>query len=330
MPLLPFSYIVYSDSEHVNMAKTTSKKKAVPAPVGSLLNFFSKSPVNGTTTTKRRGSVKEDSGLERKPSLELRGKGKEKEAVDGSSMDPVVISDDEEPRQSPRTTESKKRRLSPPVHAPEIVDVTSSPGAGPSRLPLRSPSPLPGHSKLPPPIAGLPEFEPPPTWPQIVNTAEIPGGDEEEEDDDEDAIPPSDPEDGREDGEDPPEESGAIAIDIDEEPEIEIMPIETPTKLDAGGSGAPFGGAGSGIDFDMEWNEGDDEGMGMEEEGDEEASEIVETPPLLPKGKKGGKVDRCPVCGKSMKGKVDKVSYTTPCRSYLMYADCSTSHQHLP
>lgn len=66
-------------------------------------------------------------------------------------------------------------------------------------------------------------------------------------------------------------------------------------------------------DFDpgLVWDE-PDEGMGMEEEGDEEASDVIATPPPVVKRKRtkgSGKVDECPVCWKSLKSEPnEKVS----------------------
>jgi hypothetical protein len=58
----------------------------------------------------------------------------------------------------------------------------------------------------------------------------------------------------------------------------------------------------------MEWDEGDDEGMGMEEEGDD-LPEIKLRP--ASKRDRNEKVTECPVCGVSLRGKVNTVSRTS-------------------
>jgi hypothetical protein len=86
-------------------------------------------------------------------------------------------------------------------------------------------------------------------------------------------------------------------VDDGSDPEAEVPAIEQPEAENLGHA------RGGSIDLTMEWDEGDDEGMGMEEPDD------YDDPPDRPTrlGKSGGKVAKCPVCSKSMKGKKENV-----------------------
>ncbi|ORY34687.1 DNA repair metallo-beta-lactamase-domain-containing protein [Naematelia encephala] len=319
------------------MVKTTSKKRETPKKKESILSFFQKSQA---TPGRKSGNedIKPDvlasvSNTEDKHKRTKKGKGRETDIDDvyGSSNDPVVISDDDEaivrsppPLQTHASNGQKRRRLSASVATSheDIIQIYSSPIAGPSKSPPGScspPPPQPTVFHLPPPVAGLPDFRPPPTWPQIVNTADGEGIDDEEGEEEEDAIPPSDPEDGRDDGDetqdpedgrddgdtqDPRDDGDDSQLDVPglgmelEIDEPQLLPDPPPSKFIGGVLPMP-------VDIDMEWDEGNDEGMGMEEEGDDEASEIVQTPPPRRGNAGSGKVTTCPICGISLRGKVN-------------------------
>lgn len=182
----------------------------------------------------------------------------------------------------------------------EILD--SSPGAGPSRLGSCSPSirpvagpplpPKPEESR--PAFEGVPEFKPPPTWPNIINTAlDL----DQEYDDGVNANV-----DGNSDNDADSQHPGMFdedVLDDGSDPEAEVPAIEQPEPENLGHM------RGGSIDLTMEWDEGDDEGMGMEEPDD------YDDPPersyRRPRKGVNGKVGKCPVCSKSMKGKKENV-----------------------
>jgi hypothetical protein len=221
-----------------------------------------------------------------------KSKGKERVSGGDTSADPVVISSDEE-GDCARPKRQKTVASPSPV---EILD--SSPGAGPSRLgscsppiqPISGPALPPKDDEPRPAFAGVPEFKAPPTWPNIINTAL----DLDEEYDD------GVPRDGNSDNDADSQHPGMFdedLVDDGSDPEAEVPAIEQP-------EGETLGHArGGSIDLTMEWDEGDDEGMGMEEPDD------YDDPPDRPTrlGKSGGKVGKCPVCSKSMKGKKENV-----------------------
>ena len=143
------------------------------------------------------------------------------------------------------------------------------------------------HKKAVNPISGapsafpsFPNFEAPDTWPEIVNTASNPY----DLDETEDAAPP-------------------------------VLPPETPPVQSRAGS--VVNSTILGVD---DWNEGDEEGMGMDEgdefQGGEEmdegdaVSEIMPVDSVKAEPVTPGKVaaTSCPICGKSMKGKGSAVS----------------------
>jgi hypothetical protein len=218
------------------MAKTTKK---TPSKQGSnLLNFFAKPNEPAAPGTKRRSTVSDV-----KPVING-GKGK-----GSSAVDPLVISDDEEPK----INGAKRRKLSDEV--------------------------------VPPPIVAFPSFTPPPNWPGIINTA-----------------PVEEPE-GYEDGEgynrDPDGDGSQLAVDEEDLAEEEIpedMPSLEGDAMQDLGESVPVvddgievtGQAEPPLDLGMQWDEGDDEGMGMEE--DDEVEVVKE--------------GECPVCGKVVKGDV--------------------------
>ncbi len=321
------------------MARHTPKKKQAAKTAGTLFNFFRKT--DGSTRPAQSGDV------DVKPNISgLNGSAKRIGKKDrtsrvkqGSACDPVVISDDEEISLGTNGTKRKRRSSrslddraaipqasipkfpTSPVEADDVpfdlpLDSNGpSPIAGPSRLPFSSPSrsPLPIRASTSPlptattgfphqscsppppqqpfrPFPGKPEFMPPPTWPQIINTAFEP---EQKGDAFSDDARTRDPDD---DQDDPAlDDSG---LELEPEESTEAIPI-IPPVLDPGG--AP--------DLAFEWDEGNDEGMGMEEdeEGGDEASEIVGTPPPKLWTKGVGKVTECPICGTSMKGKANTV-----------------------
>jgi hypothetical protein len=215
----------------------------------------------------------------------------------------------------------------------------------PPAAPVDPPEPA-GPAGPPPPIAGDPGWRPPKTWPDIVNTSSLAEvGDDEDLDNAEDDDSDGHDDDslvGREDGheEESLEEPRMVdedneAVDSGETPmvdghelegsEFEILEQE-PIDIDLGDGrqastmsvprsraredetedeAADALGA---LDLEMEWDEGDDEGMGMEEEGDD-LPEIKLRP--ASKRDRNEKVTECPVCGVSLRGKVNTVSRTS-------------------
>lgn len=301
-----------------------------PPKAADISNFFRKTPSDQSVPRRAsgNGTVLEDI----KPNVTVNArsrKGKEKVVGGDTSADPVVISSDED--DSPvNTVRAKRQRTATVPRTPvPVPDLPCSPGAGPSRsrspLPeLASCSPPPGRfGPSPPPrpesprpaFAGLPDFQPPPAWPSIINTASNPQDiydDNAADDDDvvgldngddadsqhpgmfeEDDTATQDPGDDRDDAE--ADDSG---LDIP----VEEVPPDQPDLL-------PNGTRRGSIDLTMEWDEGDDEGMGMEEPDD------YDDPPNRPGSRGGAKrngvlqSDNCPVCSASMKGKAKNVSH---------------------
>ncbi|WVQ78981.1 hypothetical protein IAT38_001073 [Cryptococcus sp. DSM 104549] len=295
------------------MAPTTKKNKEV-APKGTILSFFSKgsssatgsaaasSGTNGgsgarrskevvkaemedgeTSVTSRAG--RREAAKEKKVQRTSKGKGKE---INGSANDPVVISDDDDitPLPGPSTAQPNPKRRKINSLAPSRQSTPSTPSS-------------PKSTVCPPPFAGHPEFKPPPSWPQIINTAEPPS--------DEEDVPPSDEDDAR--TQDPGEgqmeedDSGLEMEDDDQSSRRRRVELE---RRESGRSSV--GGAG-----DMGWEEPEDEGMGMEDEDDVGDDVTVVDEPVSRKGTEketiaqGDKVDQCPVCGASLKGKVNTV-----------------------
>lgn len=266
------------------MGRATPKKKPSVGSSNTLLDFFNKS-----STTAGKGAT---------PS---RPKGKDKgnlPTTNGSARDPVIIVDSDEEDIAP--IDVKPTMVSPPLPEPLIVDV---PMAGPSRLP-RSISPIPVNEPPHNPFPNLPDFKPPSTWPTIVSTA-----DQEEEN-----LEYDDNRDGSVidvDSDDDLDETIDDEIEISNpHPVLSSHPLTVP---------APAGGLDE-FDPGLEWDE-PDEGMGMEEEGDEEASDIIATPPPVVKRRKlngsTGKMEECPVCGKSLRGQPNE-NVGVPPRGLLM------------
>ncbi|KAK6908877.1 hypothetical protein I203_102882 [Kwoniella mangroviensis CBS 8507] len=279
---------------------TTKATKQSPSASnsGNILSFFSKTPTPRRTSSASKNGLSEKETVEDiKPLVKDRkGKGKATSLV-GSIEDPVVISDDEDILPvSPPSPISRKRKLS---HI--------SPGAGPSSLRAID-------SSKPPPFPGYPDFKPPTTWPEVINVGDMHNIEHEDEEDD---IPPSDEDHNRnqdpEDGDDA--ENDDSGLDMDVEPtDLDLPdPIEPETPQVATLS-KQFKERDLGMNIDMteEWEEPEDEGMGMEEdgEGDDEAS-VISEPINRGRGKKGlsgGKISECPICGKSLKGQVNTVA----------------------
>ncbi|OCF43848.1 DNA cross-link repair 1A protein [Kwoniella heveanensis CBS 569] len=290
-----------SSSSGKNVKRPAASPKNSGSGSGNILNFFTKTPTRRTSTnasTVEHEAVKVEP-LTFIPTLSTDRKGKGKAVpLNGSVEDPVVISDDEDEILAlpppPTVPRSKRQKVQSPF-----------PVAGPSRSPeLTKPSASPGH----------PEFEPPPTWPEVINVGASSHlePDEMGDDEDEDGIPPSD-EDGNRtqdpaEGDDGENDDSGLDMDIDE---VQAIPEPIHTIHPDGMGHVQSNGGGVDQDMDIEWEEPEDEGMGMEEdEGDDEASVISEP---VGRGKKrnfngGVKVNACPVCGMSLKGKVDKVA----------------------
>ncbi len=316
------------------MARATPKKKLLAKTPNNILNFFQKADGSARPARPEAVDVKPDIKGSVKSTTR---RTEEKPTRRGSERDPVVISDDEETLAS--SNGAKRRRLASKSIAAlhptdsatsaQYLDITlseepssappnetvASPVAGPSRLPFPArpsrsssptvlvasppadvPSPSPRRSFISTPqppstFPGIPGFSPPPSWPQIINTAQALDDPGDATSDDNRALDVGVGQDGRAD------EDAALVSDTEEA--VEALPSMEP-PVDPGAM----------RDQGMEWDEGDDEGMGMEEdeEGrDDEASEIVETPPLKIKPKAMGKMTECLLCGKSLKGKVNTV-----------------------
>jgi DNA cross-link repair 1A protein len=290
------------------MTKGSGKKKlSAHSQGGSILSFFQKTPdrrkSGASVSDAPAAEVEHDTSL-----VDRKGKAK---AVWGSELDPVVISDDEEPGFLSGFAEDDNRiRTSPPLLAQRSTSEMAEPG--PLRSPHRSCSPPSAPPVDPPPshaspaIAAYPEWIPPTTWPDIINTAH--------QDEDEDSAVGRDaiPDDA---SRDPGDDCDIIdeddsGIDIIEE-EADIMKVDSPMNfprrrdMEVDNESLSVDGLGN-MMLEMEWDEGDDEGMGMEEEGDE-----LPEPKLRPGSKRernGEKVTECPVCGTSLKVKPNTVS----------------------
>ena len=332
----------------------------------------------------------------------------------GSVDDPMVISDEEDVIDQPAPATHRLRggetdAIAAPTR-PKMpagksdsdfgtwdidVDMTDAPGPSrpASRVPSRSRSPAllaetpPKRDQScspPPPFAGMPEFKPPSSWPQIVNTAAeagdledddgfmvldneelpdgaavnghrpkgdtpgparpVPNGDkgdsgsnnggEADNDGDDDSI--ADRSDGSHADDDPD-----VDVDDADGGDIELLEPEEPRQPEPAASRAPdlhsvedpaetihqpFAG------LDMEWGDDAEEGMGMDDFGEEEGLDLDEPAAGVlgkrkdkkgasgsalaggakEKGKgdgkgKGGKLDTCPVCDKVLKGKSDAI-----------------------
>lgn len=343
----------------VNMAKgstATKKKEPLTPKAANILSFFGKKASPGQTP--RRQSSGRSATQDAKPLDKGKSKAVDHFDLTGTQDDPVVISDDDEVA-VPAVTEAKKRRT---LVRDDAIDVASSPEAGPSTPKKRSPSPSDRSEGVtttlaavpPPAFDGYPDCKPPPTWPDIVNTADVEGEDvdmpeeevpelmtlpdcgvptdkEEDEatggeggedrvigDNDDDSVM------GREDYHDgdPDEDHRANrSIALDDSPPDRPAPLSAPIPIDdepeavpsdpPDGLGGPLDDMGDmGIGLDMAWEEGDDEGMGMEEEGDDDKASVVSFAgsTMGKRSRDGEKVTACPNCGLSMKGKTQAVS----------------------
>jgi len=295
------------------MARATPKRKSADSstPSGTLLNFFQKS--GSKSNVKQEQTEDSDITPTRRGSIKARPSAPDH----GSKGDPVVISDDDEP-----VLISSRPR---PKSASPIPSAQAPCEAGPSR-PRQTPSPIAAKTLPTPvqedrnPFQGMPQFQPPPTWPGIVNTAERDLDVDHilniDEDGDGSVRAESDDEAIQEEetGDNGPTSDIPVEEDMDDVMMIEPHPppVRTPSTMTR--LPAPEVSEAEEMDLDMamQWDEPEDEGMGMEEEGDEEASDIIATPPPVvikrKRGDKGGKTEECPVCGKSLKGKMPTVS----------------------
>ncbi|KAL7419134.1 DNA cross-link repair protein PSO2/SNM1 [Cryptotrichosporon argae] len=252
------------------MARATKKQKSQESPGGSsILRFFAKAPVATSPTN----FVNTESAQR---------KGKARAIEPGSVANPLIISDDEVV-----TAEPVKRRRSS-----TLIAVSEEPGS--SRI-RRLPSPL---AAPPSPAEGLPTVT-------IDYHSEYGRGDGSQHASDNDPNSFVDDE--------PIELDSGLDIDAGElgtaepvEPDLSQHGAEQPLGP---GDGAPAARSSQNtLDLQMEWDEGDDEGMGMDEgdEGDDEGEdELLATP------KSGssclGKVSACPVCGMSLRNKVNTI-----------------------
>ncbi|WRT69748.1 uncharacterized protein IL334_006739 [Kwoniella shivajii] len=284
------------------MARGTTKapKQSPTNNSGNILSFFSKTPTPRRTSSASKNELfvqVEDV----KPSLhDRKGKGRPK-SLFGSIEDPVVISDDEDilPVSSPY-------QISPIMKKRKLTAISL--GAGPSASKEKE-----NENDIPLPFPGYPGFKTPATWPEVINVGELLDGDEGDDDEGEDGIPPSDEDGNRtqdpEEGDDAENDDSGIDMEVDQQQIQETIEPQIPQgdiprkQFDQGDD-----------DFDMaeEWEEPEDEGMGMDEdgEGDDEGS-IISEPINRSRSRnqpKGKNMTECPVCGKSLKGKVDTVA----------------------
>ena len=211
-------------------------------------------------------------------SIDVKGKGRALEGLNGSSIDPVVISDDEEPQPRP-----KRQRFSPILSPPTLerqirVGEPSCPSRSPtlrscSRPPL--PPPDPPDTTRRDPFPNLPGFKAPPDWPQIVNTAED-LDDLENDADGSVRVMDSDDEDAGDAG----GQRGDREETINDVAEMEAFdPVVPESPKQSVDFPVDLTGPDLMEDMGMMWDEPLDEGMGMEDEGDDGISEIVRTPP---------------------------------------------------
>jgi hypothetical protein len=286
------------------MARGTPKKvNGGPKPKTADISSFFRTPSDQSKKPHGRSTddikpILKSTGSNSKILNGSAAKGKCKEKVMGgdTSADPVIISSDEE-------GECKRSKRQKTIKSPSPVEILdSSPGAGPSRLGSCSPPirpvagpplpPKPADDEARPAFAGVPDFQAPPTWPSIINTAlDL----TEEYDDGVDTNA-----DGNSDNDADSQHPGMFdedLVDDGSDPAADVPAIEQPEEGNLGHT------RGVGIDLTMEWDEGDDEGMGMEEPDD------YDDPPDRPvrPAQRGGKVGKCPVCSKSMKGKKENV-----------------------
>lgn len=330
------------------MTRATPKKAAngvKPPKTADIKSFFRKTPSDQAVPRKSSNGaaledVKPNVSLDSKRKNGGSRKGKEKAVIGGdNSADPVVISSDEDDN-----TPAKRQRTvrSPTLH---VDRPPASPGAGPSRSrsppilingscspqpKVFGPTPPPKPESPRPAFEGVPNFQPPPNWPSIVNTASNP---EEELDEDEDDRGGDDADsqhpgmfDEDDQGEPDVDDGDGAEIEVDGET-VEEVPPERPAET----LGAP---RGESLDLTMEWDEGDDEGMGMEEPDDYDDRPSRPGSRVGAKSKNGEKVDKCPMCSKSMKGQSGAVSLSSVpllmVKRMLTLSGGPETHQHLP
>ncbi|RXK36592.1 DNA cross-link repair 1A protein [Tremella mesenterica] len=216
----------------------------------------------------------------------------------GSETNPLIISDDEVSSdvQDTNTTTKTKRKTSPVSLQPDTGEssTTSSSAVEKETVDGRRP------------FVGLPNSELPPTWPNIVNTAEQ---DIDEVDDASDGLKIDlDTYDSENDS-----SAGNVSIDEDErqKPEGEKRReekevVELQPHIPDGRAEQDL--AQRTVDLSLDWIEGDEEGMGMEEEEEDfELQSRERRKARKVKVNEGTKMTECPICGVSLKGKVDTV-----------------------
>ena len=286
--------------------RETPKKKVGGESSNSLLNFFRKTDGGSTSNGDNVPRIKVEEEVSWRIGKDV-GKPKGKMFEHGSEVDPVVISDDEDPID---LVDPKRRKVSLPLNPSNSMEVDVS-STRPSHLPRQScpPPPAPPPVTRSDPFPNLPAFKPPSTWPDIVNTADVEVEVEADIDGDgsvremvsDDGKEPHDPGDGTNGIE---KDDYGLQMPMDDVPEIMQSTVPLPRRDSTSSKKGWLGG-----DFDMVWDEPEDEGMGMEEDGDDGASEIVETPPPVKRnrGEQSDKVSDCPICGKSLKGKTNNV-----------------------
>ncbi|KAK4688537.1 DNA cross-link repair 1A protein, partial [Tremellales sp. Uapishka_1] len=151
------------------------------------------------------------------------------------------------------------------------------------------------------PKARVLDFKPSAHWPEIINTVNDEEDDKEEEDVPDGVYEESIPGDCR--MEDPENHE-----DEDDVP-VEVIPPETPDVGEHEEN--PLGAGSHPLDLGAEWDEGDDEGMGMDEEDEDEE---LRTPMTASSKNGSSKADQhsvamaeCPICRVSLKGKVNTI-----------------------
>lgn len=238
-------------------ATPTFRKPRLQPERGTLLSFFKKETTSvrtgfdvshtqvesGVVSVEHTVGPSKDSQARNTSSKQNsihKGKGKEKQKDhNGSVHDPVVISDDDEDDVLPAAppTRSKRRKFSASSNRNQAPQL-------PSQSPCRP-------SEAPPMFASYSEFKPPPTWPQVVNTADVEenGNDQSMMVADEDDTRTPDPWEGKIEEDD----SGVELDDRDRPHSPERQDTQSANGLTVGG---------------IEWEE-PDEGMGMEDEVDD-------------------------------------------------------------
>ena len=275
-------------------------KTAEPERKNTLLNFFRKSDSN-VPQQQQAGSSKANGSGNRKASIS--GSSNVCHRANGETADdPVLISDDDEPI-----------AVDTPVASSESKIKASSTRTSDSQ------SPKPTTNQIPSPFPAFPDFRPPPAWPEIINVGVA---EDQDNGDDEDVLNHDVDGDGSVVADSEGEGAVDEGVEADNDPPPRRIPepdLESPNRSPSVTPAAPAVVADSpvldshdGLLPDLVWDE-PDEGMGMEDEADEEDSVVLATPPPVSfKRKRGangasGKVEECPVCQKSLKGLANTV-----------------------